>query len=118
MKQAFVAVALLALVAPALAGEITLFEHDNFAGRTFAAGGPIDNLANSGFNDKASSVIVRDGAWQLCDDAYFRGRCVTLPPGSYPSLAQMGLNDRVSSARQVGGRGPPPSEGGGWGAGL
>ena len=27
---------------------------------------------------KASSVVVRRGTWQVCDDAYFRGHCVTL----------------------------------------
>ena len=90
------------------AAEITIFENDNFNGRRIAANDSIPNLANSGFNDLASSVVVRSGSWQLCDDAYFRGRCVTLQPGSYPSLNNMGMNDRVSSVRELGGWGPPP----------
>jgi hypothetical protein len=116
------ALAVLAASSLAAAGEITLYEHDNFGGRTFHAVDVIENLANSGFNDIASSVVVRSGTWQVCDDAYFRGHCVTLRPGSYPSLGQMGLNDRVSSARDLSAWGAPPgpSQGGasGWGNGA
>ena len=39
--------------------------------------------------------------WEVCDDARFSGRCVVLRPGWYPTLAALGLNDRVSSARIV-----------------
>lgn len=116
-KRALLVAALL-FAGAASAAELTLFEHDNFAGRRVAANNAIPDLANSGFNDRASSVIISDGTWQLCDDAYFRGRCVTLRPGSYPSLGQMGLNDRVSSAREIGSWGQPPGAGGGWGGGA
>jgi hypothetical protein len=54
-----------------------------------------------GFNDRASSVIVRGGWWEACEDARFGGQCVTLRPGSYANLAAMGLNDRISSVRPV-----------------
>ena len=37
----------------------------------------------------------------MCEDAGFHGRCVVLRPGRYPSLAAMGLNDRISSVRMV-----------------
>jgi hypothetical protein len=119
MKRTLLAVALLASFASASAAELTLFGRENFGGRRLAANDAIPNLANSGFNDRASSVIVRDGVWQLCDDAYFRGACVTLQPGRYPSLNAMGLGNRVSSVREVGGWGPPPGQGGGhWGGGA
>ncbi len=88
--------------ATALASEITFFENDNFGGRRFNYTGSISNLGDTSFNDRASSVVIRGSAWQLCPDAFFRGRCVTLNPGDYPSLGAMGLNDRVSSAREVG----------------
>ena len=63
--------------------------------------------------------MVRSGSWQLCSDAEFRGQCITLSPGSYPSLRAMGLNDRVSSARPAfGGSGGNSGGGGGnWGGG-
>jgi hypothetical protein len=55
-------------------------------------------------------VIVGGGKWQLCSDANFRGYCVTLDPGEYPSLRSMNLNDKVSSVQELGG-GPAPGYG-------
>src|SRR5262245_2144490 len=56
-----------ALVATTVsAAELTLFEHDGFHGRQMAVNSPISNLAATGFNDRASSVVVRGGVWQLC----------------------------------------------------
>ncbi len=128
MKPTLLVAAMLVAASTASAAELTLFENDNFNGQRVVADDAIQNLASSGFNDRASSAIIREGTWQLCDDAYFRGRCVTLNPGRYPSLGQMGLNDRVSSAREIGNWGAPPGPGrgdprasgrdGGWGGGV
>ncbi len=103
--------------------QVALYEHDNYGGQVFRSGNNVPNLADTGFNDKASSVVVRNGQWQLCSDANFRGTCVTLNPGEYPSLNAMGLNDKVSSLRSTGGS-PGPGDGwagsppgnGGWGS--
>ncbi|MFO1399238.1 MAG: beta/gamma crystallin-related protein [Burkholderiales bacterium] len=86
----------------ALAQEIVLFQGDNFSGPRFSASSSVQDLARVGFNDRASSVTVRGGSWQLCTDAYFRGQCVTLSPGDYPSLNAMGIGNQVSSLREVG----------------
>ncbi|MDQ2927985.1 MAG: beta/gamma crystallin family protein [Caldimonas sp.] len=98
-----------ALVATAMAAsaQVTFFEHDGFRGRSFTSDRSVGNFARFGFNDRASSVIVRSGRWELCDNAGFGGRCVVLRPGRYGSLSAMGMNDRVSSVRRVGGRRPP-----------
>lgn len=118
-KRIWLAVALLAATAGAQAAELTLFDGPGFEGRRFRTHDAVPNLDRTQFNDRASSVDIRDGVWQLCDDAYFRGNCVTLRPGRYSSLQQMGLNDRVSSVRDVGGFGPPPEHGGNqWGHGA
>lgn len=101
---------------PALAADITFFEREGFGGRSFSANQTIPNFADIGFNDRASSVIVRSGSWQLCSDAYFRGRCLTVNPGEYPNLRSLQLENQVSSARElewVGGGGRPPGGGGG-----
>jgi len=102
MKPLKIALALgaLALTSQAMA-QITFYEHDGWHGRTFAANGPVDNFQSVGFNDRASSVVVDGGRWEVCTDAYFRGRCVVLKPGSYQSLSGMGMNDRISSVRPV-----------------
>ena len=86
MKITTLAMSLALVTATTAAAELTLFEHDNFNGRRFAVNGSVNNLADAGFNDRASSVVVGSGTWQLCDDAYFRGNCVTLQAGQYPSL--------------------------------
>ena len=92
---------------PASGAEIVLYEQDNFRGRSFVATETVSNFANAGFNDRASSAVIRGGSWQLCTDAYFRGRCETLPPGEYPTLRSMRLENQVSSVREVGWQGGP-----------
>ncbi len=89
------------LVAGQAMAQVTFYEGEGFRGRAFAANRQVDNFANIGFNDRASSVVVRDGSWTLCEQARFSGHCVTLRPGRYPSLSAMGLNDRVSSVRRA-----------------
>ena len=100
----------LTLAAGAVAAQaITFYEYDNFGGRGFAENNAIANFAQYGFNDRASSAVVSYGQWQVCTDAYFRGRCVTLNPGQYNNLRAMGISNSISSARQVGaGPGPTP----------
>ncbi|MBE2242308.1 MAG: peptidase inhibitor family I36 protein [Burkholderiaceae bacterium] len=93
------------MVAPAFA-QITLFEQPSFEGRSFGVERQVDDLSRSGFNDRAASAVVTGQRWEVCEHANFGGRCVVLPPGSYTSLAQVGLDRRVSSARPA--RGDPP----------
>src|SRR5258705_200297 len=94
------AVALVSISTQA-AAQLTFYENEGFAGRSFTANNQVDNFAQYGFNDRASSVIVAGDRWEVCQDSRFTGRCVVLRPGRYPSLAAMGLNDRVSSVRLV-----------------
>lgn len=94
------------------AAEIIFYENNDFRGQSFAVNRPVTDFFNYGFNDRASSVSVRSGTWQVCSDANFRGQCVTLGPGDYPALSTFGLNDRVSSVRMVEeGNAPSPARG-------
>jgi hypothetical protein len=43
--------------------EVVLYEHDNHGGRTCSAYFQQADLARQGFNDKASSIIIRSGRW-------------------------------------------------------
>ncbi len=95
-----IAIAATVLAAHASA-QLTFFEQEDFQGRSFNPGAQLNNFNNSGFNDRASSVIVMNGRWEVCEDAAFAGRCMILRPGQYPSLVAMGLNDRISSVRPV-----------------
>lgn len=89
-------------VCGAASAQVFLYERENFGGRSFRAANSVSNLDETGFNDRAASVEVRGGRWQLCDDAFFRGRCVVVESGRYPSLREMGLDHRVSSMRELG----------------
>jgi len=82
--------------------DVTFYEHENYNGRSFTVQDPIGDFRRIGFNDRASSVVVSGRPWEVCDDTGFRGHCFVLRPGNYPSLSAMGLDDRVSSAREVG----------------
>jgi hypothetical protein len=106
----------LALASAATAGaQVTFWDGAGFAGQTFSTGHTIPNFADVGYNDRASSAVIRGGSWQLCSDAYFRGRCVTLGPGQYPDLGSMGLAYAISSVREM--TGWPGGGDGGGGAG-
>jgi uncharacterized protein YcfJ len=84
--------------------QITFYSGEGFHGRQFFVDRPQWDLDRTDFNDRASSAVVQGGDWQVCEDARFQGRCVTLHPGEYPSLDRMGMNDRISSVRPVGHR--------------
>jgi len=104
------AIAISVTAATSLASaEVTFYEHDNFAGRAFTTADPVGDFHWFGFNDRASSVVVTGESWEVCEDAAFRGRCIILRPGQYPSLRAMDMNDRLSSARSVGHGRPGPS---------
>ncbi|MCF8160531.1 MAG: glycine zipper 2TM domain-containing protein [Polaromonas sp.] len=85
----------------AVTPQVTFYENENFTGRSFATDKPVWKFARNQFNDRASSVVVNGSPWELCESNQFRGRCVVLRPGQYPTMTSMGLNDRVSSVRAV-----------------
>jgi hypothetical protein len=83
-------------------GQLILYEHDNFQGRSVRVNRDAVTLDFAGFNDRASSIVVNAGRWQVCSDAEFRGNCMVLRPGEYANLSAMGMNDRVTSLRLLG----------------
>lgn len=92
--------ALAAISGQALA-ELVLYGREDFRGRNFTADRRVGNLERFGFNDRASSAVVRGGRWEVCTEARFEGNCVVLRRGRYPSLHAMGLNDRITSVRPL-----------------
>ena len=57
--------AVLLLSSSALA-QITLYEHEDFRGRSLFIDGPEPNLKELHFNDLASALVVERGAWEIC----------------------------------------------------
>ena len=86
---------------PPATGDIVFYEHPGFHGRGLGTSGEIDNFTQYGFNDRASSVVVFDHRWEVCEHADFGGRCMILRPGRYPDLRSMGMDDMISSVRRV-----------------
>lgn len=81
------------------AAQVVFYERAEFDGRSFNTERNVSNFAQFGFNDRASSAVVMRDNWEVCEDASFRGKCIVLRPGRYPSLSSMGMNNRVSSVR-------------------
>jgi uncharacterized protein YcfJ len=95
----------LALATLALAGQasadVTFYEDADFGGRSVTATRSMTTFGPSHMDNRASSAIVRSDRWEACENADFGGRCVVLKPGRYPSLAAMGVDNRISSVRRV-----------------
>jgi hypothetical protein len=91
-------------------GGAVIYDGAGFYGRSFEVTGPIPNFGTTGFNDRAQSMVVEGGTWELCQDASFSGRCQRFPPGRYPDLDP--LSGQLSSIR------PAVAGGAGWGGGT
>jgi hypothetical protein len=83
------------------AGEITLFEDENFRGNSMRITSEVVSLDGTGMNDRTQSAIVRDGVWEVCRDAYFNGGCIQLQPGRYVRMDGNFVRN-ISSVREVG----------------
>lgn len=100
MKRLLAAAAVLAtLTHTAFAGELTLFADSDFRGARLTLQGDVRDLNALNFNDRTSSVIVRSGVWDLCQDSNYGGRCARFGPGEYRVLPD--FNDVISSVREV-----------------
>lgn len=89
---------------------ITVFEDRNFRGDAATYQNNVSNLP-SRFNNRISSVRVGNGEqWQVCDQANYRGQCVTIS-GEENDLGRNNWDNRISSMRRLRGGG------GGWDGG-
>ncbi len=79
--------------------DIVLFEYDEYIGNQFSTKTDVPNLADRKYNDRARSMVIVSGQWQLCTDAEYSGRCVVYGPGRYNNLGS--LNSQFSSLRRV-----------------
>jgi len=78
-----------------------LFESQNFGGRQFVIDAQVlNNLDNTGFNDRTASIVIQSGTWLFCTDAFFQGTCRALGPGQYPQLPP-DIDNKISSGRPI-----------------
>lgn len=103
MKRTTLVAAVAALVAGAAqAGdtEVIIYKQPHFRGQSQVVDGEVANL-EGGFARDASSLEVKGGYWEVCDQDHFRGNCHVLEPGKYPRL-DSNLNERIVSIRFLG----------------
>lgn len=85
---------------------VWLYDGRDFAGRRYDAFYDVPDLDQEGFNDRADSIVVARGeAWEVCEHAYYRGRCEIVDSESISDLSRFGFQNRISSMRRVDGYG-------------
>ena len=79
-------------------GAITLYNAPDFGGQAFETRNEVSNLPRQ-FNDRAMSLRIQGrGAWEICADSDFKGRCLVLDR-DVRDLRQFGLGEAVTSMR-------------------
>ena len=87
---------------------IILHADTNYRGNQVRYTDPTNNLF--AMNNRAESITVGRGRWELCDGIMFGGRCVIVN-NSMPDLSSVGMNRMVRSVRPVGYDSPNPNPG-------
>jgi len=78
------------------APQIVLYDFPNFNGQELTLNADAANLTRQGFNDRASSIRIVSGNWEVCYDANFRSRCVVL---TQDQRSLGGMDNVISSVR-------------------
>lgn len=76
---------------------IVLYDEPLFRGRSVSVKDSVENLRSVRFHDRAESVRVVSGAWELCTEPRFR-KCQTVSR-DVAHLSTLGLNKKLSSVR-------------------
>ncbi len=91
------------------APKIILYEHIDFKGKTLELSGNDLDFRRHNFNDIVSSIVVISGQWTLYEHINFGGRSITIGPGRYRWIEDLGMrNDLASSVKLLTATPPPP----------
>ncbi len=81
---------------------VTLYKDRNYRGTATNISRSDDNIDNavfgSGANNNTSSIIVRQGIWEIYTGDNYTGQSRRLGPGAYPNPAAFGLPDNTLTA--------------------
>jgi hypothetical protein len=77
------------------AGSVVLYSDEVVRGQSMTITGAVPSLG--GFNDRARSIRITGGAWELCEDSDYR-KCRVVDR-DWSNLASIDLSRRVSSVR-------------------
>jgi hypothetical protein len=78
-------------------GSIDIYPGADFHGRPMRLDRDVETLERA--SGEASSLVIHEGTWQLCTQAFYEGYCRTFEPGRYASLGR--LDNRIASAKQI-----------------
>jgi hypothetical protein len=81
------------------AASVVLYAGNGYSGGSRGIEAPQARLETAPFHGAAISAVIARGEWSLCSDADFKGECVRLGPGKYPSLESYGLERGAASVR-------------------
>lgn len=80
--------------------QITLFEGYNFSGPQISIDRETSSLLGSGFSNRASSVRINAGSWELCDGSGFTKTCRVVERDEN-NLGTIGLDSVITSVRPI-----------------
>jgi len=81
-------------------GSLILYSEDQFQGSALPFEGEQANLSDSGWNNQAESLSIREGdIWEVCGETEFRD-CKRID-SNVPDLGKLGLNKKISSIRPI-----------------
>jgi hypothetical protein len=80
---------------------LVIFDRPNYRGDSRDVFNNATNLGGAG--ERARSIQVYGGTWELCDGAFRNARCVTVS-NNVPDLRNLGFRGGVTSVREVGGQ--------------
>jgi hypothetical protein len=80
---------------------VVLFDRPNYRGDSRDILSSATNVGAAG--DRARSIQVYGGTWELCEGAFRNARCVTVS-GNVPDLRSLGFRNGVTSVREVAGQ--------------
>ena len=86
-------------------GRIEVYADVDFRGAVLRIDGDLNNLRNSGFNDRIQSMRIFSGNWEACEDRDYGGACLVFGPGDYRRLPPQ-LDRTISSLRRAAGGDP------------
>jgi hypothetical protein len=79
---------------------VELFGAADFRGKTMTLDRDAESLFDGGFGQRAASLVIHEGTWQLCTDPGYEGVCRVFEAGSYENLGR--LHRRIGSLRRIG----------------
>ena len=82
---------------PAESG-LVFYDQPNYRGDARDIRNSAGNLGSAG--DRARSVEVRGGTWELCDGASRNARCITVDE-DVPDLRRLGFRNGVTTVREA-----------------